>query len=161
MCYFKNIGDTTTINEYIKTNQPPVALIDARTIISLAHVQVTILNMKSIEERGQMQSKSQYLEILRCFSPDGRLNGVLKFVAIQKDTTDVIAITLEDEFPSIPGLTDPKTFNEFLADKKTDYEKIKKAFKLTDAMLQVYTHEELVITALSVCASGLYRLKQI
>ena len=160
MCYFENIGDPQTINDYIKANQPPVALIDARTIISLAHVQVAILNMRTIQERDQTQSKSIYLEILRCLSPDGRLNGALKFCAIQKDTTAVIAITFEDEFPSIPGLSDPKTFDQFLANPKTDFDKIKKAFKLSDAMLATYSHEQLVITTLSVLASGLHRVKQ-
>ena len=159
-CY-EGITDPDEINGFIKKEHPPVALVDARQIISLAHIQVAVLNMRSLEARGKMQSKNIYLELLRCLSPDGRLNGALKSIAIQKDTTDVIAITFEDKMPDIPGLGEKIDFDSFIRKQKTDFSLIKKDFKITDEMLENFTCEQVVITTLSVLASDLFRVKQI
>ena len=159
-CY-ENIEDPDSINNFIKKEQPLVALIDARSIISLPHIQVAVLNTKAIESRGKMQSKNIYLELLRCLSPDGRLNGALKSIAIQKDTKDVIAVTFEDEIPKIPGLVEQIDFDSFIRKQKTDFNLIKKDYKITDEMLETFTYEQVVITTLSVLASDLFRVKQI
>ena len=159
-CY-ENIEDPDQLNEYIKKERPPLALIDGRQIISLAHLQIAVLNTKSLESRGKMQSKNIYLELLRCLSPDGRLNGALKTIAVQKDTKDVIAVTFEDKMPEIPGLVNPTDLDTFIGKKKTDFASIKETFKITDEALENFTYEQCVITTLSVLASDLFKVKQI
>ena len=101
------------------------------------------------------------MEFLRCLSPDGRLNGAMKSIVIQKDTTDVIAITFEDDFPQIPGLGDKIDFDTFIRKHKPDFSLIKKDFKITDDMLDNLTYEQIVITTLSVLASDLFKIKQL
>lgn len=158
---FEGIEDPEAINNFIKEKQPQIALIDARQIISLSHVQVAVFNTRTHEQRDRMQSKNIYMELLRCLSPDGRLNGALKTIAVQKDTKDVIAITFEDKFPEVPGLKNPIEFEKFIKKEKTDFSLIKKEFKITDLMLETFTYEQIVISTLSTMASDFIRMKQI
>ena len=56
-CY-EGVSDPTEINNYVKKEQPPVALVDARKIISLAHLQVAVLNTRHLNYEGKFNQKT-------------------------------------------------------------------------------------------------------
>lgn len=157
-CY-TNVTGSDEINNYLKANQPPICLVDAKIIICIKQIQVAVLNAVALQKSEKMQSKNVYMEILRCLSPDGRLSGAFKYCAVGKSSTDVIAITLENEMPKIPNLTNPISFEDFNQKPKADLPLVRKIFQITDEMLQMYSYEEIVMTTLAVTASDLVHTK--
>ncbi|KAH0788029.1 hypothetical protein GPJ56_008061 [Histomonas meleagridis] len=104
-----------------------------------------------------MRSKSIYMEILRCLSPDGRLSGALKHLIITDATKEIIVVTFEDGIPTIPGIGEEVELNTFFSTHFIDYPHLREIFQINDEMLQAYTYEEIVLTTLAVISSDLVR----
>jgi tRNA threonylcarbamoyladenosine modification (KEOPS) complex Cgi121 subunit len=158
---FSGVSQAESIIAFLKESQPPVCLVDAKSIVSPRQIQVAVLNALTFQKYGKMEAKNIYLEILRCLSPDARIGGAFKFIALGKETKDAIAITLEDLMPKVPGLENLIDMDSFFADPRTDFVLVKKIFSVTDEMLKRYSYEQIVITTLAVAASELVRTRSV
>jgi len=161
LCCYYNLPNAEEISTYLKDNQPPLVLIDARMVVSIRQIKTAVYNALILEKSGKMQSKSVYLEIMRCLSPDGRLSSTLKYVTINVETKDVIALTLNDTFPDVPGLSDPQPYNEEIAQTKIDYVVLRNIYRVTDEMLKFYTFEQIAINTNTIAVSDLVHVKTV
>jgi tRNA threonylcarbamoyladenosine modification (KEOPS) complex Cgi121 subunit len=155
---FPEIASPTPILEFIQKSQPPICLIDPRTIVSPLQIQVAVLNALSLQSQGKMGAKTIYMEILRCLSPDGRLTGAFKHISITATTTAVLVVTFEDSLPPIPGLENPLSADEFFSMWKPDLPVIHQIYQITDEILKTYNYEQIVVAALAIAASDLTRI---
>lgn len=158
---FTDIENAEEILQHIKENQPPVCLLDAETIISTKQIEVAVLNALGFEAQGKREAKTIYLEILRCLSPDARLAGAFKHIALSKTTKNVIAVTLEEQMPEIPGLDKPTAIDKFFEIVKPNFGLVNKIFQINEEMLKLYSYEQIVTTTLAVAASNLIRTKSL
>jgi tRNA threonylcarbamoyladenosine modification (KEOPS) complex Cgi121 subunit len=142
---------------FLKKSQPPVCLLDAKTVVSPLQLQVAVWNAVAMQRQDKMEAKTIYLEILRCMSPDARLGGAFKHLAVGSTTTAAVAVTFEDAIPVIPGLGSPVPIDEFFAAPKVDLELVRQIYQVTDEMLQTFTYEQIVATTLTIAASDLIR----
>lgn len=158
VCY-SEVLSSSDINQYLKENRPDICLVDARTIINVRQIKTAVLNALAVQKSDQMQCKSLNLELLRCFSPDGRLNSAFKYCAITDSTKTAIGIILDTskQVPNIPGLGTSVTYNDFFDNHKPDYDLINKLYMVTEEMLNIYSYEDIICTTLSVVSSDLVR----
>jgi tRNA threonylcarbamoyladenosine modification (KEOPS) complex Cgi121 subunit len=158
---FTEVTQNTDILNFLKEHQPPVTLVDAKTIVGLKQIQVAVLNALTFQKQGKMEAKNIYLEILRCLSPDARLGGAFKHIALNKMTERAIGITLESEMPEIPGLGGIVAVEEFFSNEMADLALVKEIFSITDESLKRYNYEDVIVTTLAIAASDLVRIKSV
>ena len=161
LAFYPNIIDPDGINERLKSLQPDLLLIDAKSFISLKQIQFAVLNAKNFEQKNKMVSKNIYFEVIRCLSPDGRLNGGFKFCGINSKTQSIVALTFEKDFPDNLGLPQPLSIEELILNPQTDLNIVKKHYKITDEMLKSFTIEQIVISTNSISVSDLIHIKTI
>ncbi|KAK8854052.1 hypothetical protein M9Y10_016602 [Tritrichomonas musculus] len=157
-CYSEIISPSD-INQYLKENHPDICLVDAKLITSIRQIKTAVINTLALQKSDQMQCKSINLELLRCFSPDGRLNSAFKFCAITETTKSAIGIILDASkaIPDVPGLGSQVPLNEFFDNHQPDYELINKLYMITDDMRKIYSYEDIICTTLSIVSSDLVR----
>lgn len=157
-CYSEIIS-SEEINQHLKENHPDICLVDAKTILSIRQIKTAVINALSLQKSEQMQCKSLNLELLRCFSPDGRLNSAFKNCAITESTKSAIGIILDTskQIPDVPGLGQQVPLNEFFDNHKPDLDLINKLYMITEDMLKIYTYEDIICTTLSIVSSDLVR----
>ena len=154
---FLNVSSPKDVDEYIKKNHPNICVLDGSLVVSVAHLSSGVLNAMSTQNMGFMRSKSIYMEILRCLSPDGRLSGALKHLVIKETTKEIVIITFEDSIPNIPGIGEEVDVSTFFSNHSVDYSHLNEIFQIDDNMLHTYTHEEIILTTLAVVSSDLVR----
>lgn len=158
ICY-NTIDDVEGLKSFLKEKQPPVCLVDSRVIVGKRQLMVSVHNACAIQAENRMFTKSIYLEILRCLCPDGRLQSALKYCTISSKTTSVVAITLEDQIPNVPFLSNPVSFDELFKTPRVDAPLFEQIYKVTEEMREIYTYEEIAVTTLSIIASDLLNTK--
>lgn len=156
---YKSVTDNEKIVSFIKETQPKLCLLDARCVISFAQIKLAVMTAIAAQRANRSQSKSLYVEILRCFSPDGRLGAAFQYFAFGNETKCAIAITLEDTFEQIEGLGSPVPIESYNFQENADLKTIRDIFQITDDMLAVYTYEEIIMSTVSVLATDLMRLR--
>jgi hypothetical protein len=87
---------------------------------------------------------------LTSLSPNGRINGAMTYVELKDDSKSTVCISLENEDFNILGLSSLIELQKFLKEREFNGEKKKRAFNITEAMLNVYSIEEIVIRTLAV-----------
>jgi tRNA threonylcarbamoyladenosine modification (KEOPS) complex Cgi121 subunit len=155
---FPELPSPTPILTFLKESQPNVCLIDPRTILSPLQIQVAVLNALSLQTQGKMEAKTIYLEILRCLSPDARLSGAFKYIAITATSTAALAVTFEETLTPIPGLDGAVSADQFFGAWKPDLGLIRQIYMINDEALKTYSYEQIVVAALSIAASDLIRV---
>jgi hypothetical protein len=156
---FPHVPTPTPIVNFLKDAQLPACLFDPRTIVSPLQIEVAVLNALSLQAQGRMEARTLYLEVLRCLSPDARLAGAMRHLAITAETTAVLALTFEDALPEVPGLAGAVPADEFFAQWQPDIALIRRVYSVTDEMLAVYSYEQIVATTLTIAASDLIRVR--
>lgn len=156
---FPEVQSSEDALKFIKEQHPEVCMIDAATIISPKQIQIAVLNAVGFQKAGSMGANNIYLEIMRCLSPNARLEGAFKHITFGKSTKHAIAITLDGMMPSIPGLGDPVDVAAFFEHVKPNIELVNKIFQVTEEMLKVYSYEEIIAATLAIACSNLIRTK--
>ena len=154
---FVNVSSPKDVDDYIKNKHPNLCVLDGSLVVSVSHLSSGVLNAISTQKMGVMRSKSIYMEILRCLSPDGRLSGALKHLVITENTTEIVIITFESNIPVIPGIGDEIDVDTFFSSHSVDYSHLREIFQIDDNMLHTYTYEEIILTTLAVVSSDLVR----
>ena len=119
---FSEIISSEEINQHLKEKHPDICLVDAKTVLNVRQIKTAVLNALAIQKSGQMQCNTINLELLRCFSPDGRLSSAFKNCAITNSTKSAVGIILDasKQIPDIPGLGQQVPLNEFFDNHKPD-----------------------------------------
>lgn len=159
--YFVDVSSGEEINKYVKENQPNLCIFDASTIISSIQISQCVYNALETEKLGNMRSKSIYMEMLRCLSPDGRLSGAFKHIAVSASTKNAVVITFEDKIPEIPGIGKEVNESEFFAKNEPNFELINEIYQITNDMLKVYSHEEIILATLAITTTDLVRSRSL
>lgn len=155
--YFTNVTSGEAIDKFTKETKPKLSIFDGATIVSPHQIAQSVFNALETEKLGNMRSKTIYMEILRCLSPDGRLSGAFKHIIVTPNTKNAIVVTFEDEIPEIPGIGDEVDETTFFAKNEPDYERIRMIYQITDEMLKVYSYEQIILATLAITTTDLVR----
>ena len=158
---FKHIEDAAALNSFLKSNHPPVCIVDGGLIVSIRQIQTAILNAISIRDQNKMQTKNIYLEIMRCLCPDGRLASALKYFNITEKTRSAVAITIEEEMPSLPHLSEQCDINTFLQEDHVNHEVFRKIYYIDDRVLETYSYDDIACATIAAVSSDLLHTRTV